>query len=234
MFSLLLLYLISAEDSDTDKIQLNVTFDGTRAILNWTGFHQTQNVYYTVYSSIDNGINWLPVSSFDYNTTQEVKVLNVYPVGSSGITIPRVTFYFKDGSTLTTERSASLKVWMEGGYYDYEGHFPFDAYGLNPYTKEQIIKVTPKTTAEFEKIMLDEMRNYDVIVFGTWDANGREYLSDEAVERVKEYINLGYGVLIGHDVIGSEFGNEVGLGRIADMFGIKLGTRQCQWLPKMF
>ncbi|KAH0785132.1 hypothetical protein GPJ56_011078 [Histomonas meleagridis] len=140
MFSLLLLYLISAEDSDTDKIQLNVTFDGTRAILNWTGFHQTQNVYYTVYSSIDNGINWLPVSSFDYNTTQEVKVLNVYPVGSSGITIPRVTFYFKDGSTLTTERSASLKVWMEGGYYDYEGHFPFDAYGLNPYTKEQIIK----------------------------------------------------------------------------------------------
>ncbi|KAH0785371.1 bacterial Ig-like domain protein [Histomonas meleagridis] len=74
---------------------------------------------------------------------------------------------------------------------------------------------------------LKSMFDYDVIFFGIHDSNGKDVINDEAVELVSQYIDLGYGVVLGHDVVGAEYGNEVGLGRIADKFGIKLGTANC-------
>ena len=40
------------------------------------------------------------------------------------------------------------------------------------------------TTVDSENEDLEFMKGFDVIVFGTWDANGRELLSDAAVSRV--------------------------------------------------
>ncbi|KAH0785419.1 Ig domain-containing protein [Histomonas meleagridis] len=135
---------------------------------------------------------------------------------------------YADGTNQTTYLSAALKVWMEGGSYEYSGeNYTFEPYGLNPYTGKQIIHVTPKVTKEFDEMTLDEMKEYDVIFFGTWDSNGGQFISNESVQRVSEYIDLGYGVLLGHDVVGSSYGREIGLGQIADKFGILLGTTDC-------
>ncbi|KAH0795964.1 Ig domain-containing protein [Histomonas meleagridis] len=76
---------------------------------------------------------------------------------------------------------------------------------------------------------LESMKNYDIIVIGIMDSNGGPYCQpySETVQRVSQYIDLGYGVLFGHDVIGYFYGNSFGYGQIADKFGIKLGTEPC-------
>ena len=74
---------------------------------------------------------------------------------------------------------------------------------------------------------LDEMKAYDVIFFGTWDENGRCVLGESAVSRVSDYIDLGYGVFLGHNTVGYRYGNSVSLGMNADKFGIILGTQEC-------
>ena len=61
------------------------------------------------------------------------------------------------------------------------------------------------------------------------DANGADTdtPSSATVQRVSDYIDLGYGVLLGHDAVGYSSGNSVGYGWIADKFGIMLGTDEC-------
>ena len=106
--------------------------------------NETNSVYFTVYyHSNENGTNWEPLNSFDYNTTNDIKVLNIHPDKSLS-SIPNATFNFLDTSTepITTYLSASLKVWMKGGYYVYEEeNYSFEPYEANPYINEQIIHV---------------------------------------------------------------------------------------------
>ncbi|KAH0787550.1 Ig domain-containing protein [Histomonas meleagridis] len=119
---------------------------------------------------------------------------------------------------------------MEGGNFTSGGiTYKFDALGQNPQTKEQIIHVTPITTRDFNNFTLDQMKNYDVIVVGIWDFNGGplDFPSSETVQRVSDYIDQGYGFLLGHDSIGFYYGNDKSYGPIADKFGIKLGTEIC-------
>ncbi|KAH0791222.1 bacterial Ig-like domain protein [Histomonas meleagridis] len=126
--------------------------------------------------------------------------------------------------------TAVLKIWMEGGYYTYENiSYNFTALGTNHTSGEQIIHVTPVSKGDFDNMSLDEMKKYDVIVIGFMDANGdfgTWFPEDETVQRVSEYIDLGYGVLFGHDVVGYVFGNEKGYGQVASKFGILLGTEE--------
>ncbi|KAH0794511.1 bacterial Ig-like domain protein [Histomonas meleagridis] len=76
---------------------------------------------------------------------------------------------------------------------------------------------------------LECMKNYDIIVIGFMDLNGGYDLQPytQTVQHVSQYIDLGYGVLLGHDAVGYFYGNFNGYGAIADKFGIKLGTESC-------
>ena len=99
--------------------------------LKWTG---PQNSSYKVYQKKPGTTHFETIGLTDFSnnaTDEEVKVLNIYP--QEGITdgrlypretpevvsnifrsIPKVEVSYLDGTTETIEKSALLKVWMEG------------------------------------------------------------------------------------------------------------------------
>ena len=92
--------------------------------LKWTG---PQNSSYKVYQKKPGSSTFETIGLADFSnnaTDEEVKVLNVYPhsknigklwEGSSAFqTLPMVNVTYLDGHTETIEKSALLKVWMEG------------------------------------------------------------------------------------------------------------------------
>ena len=92
--------------------------------LKWTG---PQNSSYKVYQKNPGSSTFETIGLTDFSnnaTDEEVKVLNVYPhsknigklwEGSSAFqTLPMVNVTYLDGHTETIEKSALLKVWMEG------------------------------------------------------------------------------------------------------------------------
>ena len=92
--------------------------------LKWTG---PQNSSFKVYQKKPGSSTFETIGLTDFSnnaTDEEVKVLNVYPhsknigklwEGSSAFqTLPMVNVTYLDGHTETIEKSALLKVWMEG------------------------------------------------------------------------------------------------------------------------
>ncbi len=99
----------------------------------------------------------------------------------------------------------------------------FQAYGKNPITGRQIIKVTHVSTREFENNP-NMIWNYDVMMHGTWDANAADLISTPAVNVIGRYIDAGKGALIGHDTIGFTMGKEYGMGLLSDRFNLFIGN----------
>ena len=87
---------------------------------------------------------------------------------------------------------------------------------------KQIIKVEHLSMKEFDQNP-NIIWNYDVLMHGTWDANGWNSLSNNSVDVIGRYIDAGKGVISGHDTIGSIFGKKFGISRIAEKFNIVRG-----------
>lgn len=106
------------------------------------------------------------------NYGKSIKVLNVYP---------------------DREDSNNLKTWMEG-------------LNLKSAEGDDLIQVTPMKLTDFNgdpdslKNNMDEY-SYDVIMFGSWDANNGVDISEEAAVATKAFIESGRGVLFGHDTV---------------------------------
>ena len=93
--------------------------------LKWTG---PQNSSYKVYQKKPGSNNFETIGITDFsNVDEEVKVLNVYPDNQSVNTIlwnttefniPTVHVRYNDGEEKDILKSASLKAWMEGRYYN--------------------------------------------------------------------------------------------------------------------
>ena len=66
--------------------------------------------------------------------------------------------------------------------------------------------------------------DYDVMMHGTWNANGVDKISTPAVNVISRYIDAGKGVLIGHDTIGYSMGKEHGMGLLAEKFNLFIGN----------
>ena len=99
--------------------------------LKWTG---PQNSSYKVYQKKPGSSNFetIGLTNFSNNATdEEVKVLNIYPqesnadgrlwptlnpsdVANIAKVLPKVQVTYLDGQTETIQKSALLKVWMEG------------------------------------------------------------------------------------------------------------------------
>ncbi|MGN1012803.1 MAG: hypothetical protein ACI4ON_03105, partial [Clostridia bacterium] len=180
------------------------------------------NYAYKAYKKESNG-EFQPISSVDFNNELEiVKVLNVYP--TSGGAIPIVTFNYNDGTSASLPKSASLKVWMEGGNMVQDGvTTTFSPCGINPYNQNQLIRVTEVASTDFNNNP-SMIWNYDVVMFGTWDCNGNaaDQPNDTAVDELKKYLDAGLGVVAGHDTIG--FSYEIGLNKIRSYFAIEAGV----------
>lgn len=111
----------------------------------------------------------------------KIKVLNVYPPQDPAATISGAS-------------SASLKTWME-------------QWGVNEESdgvKE--LKVTPVPIASFNANPYSYLGsknnwNYDIIVFGFWDYNGKADLTASSAAATRDFINNNGGVLFGHDTL---------------------------------
>ena len=76
--------------------------------LKWTG---PQGSSYRVYQKKPGSDHFETIGLTDFsNVDEEVKVLNVYPTGD----VPKVSITYLDGRQEVIEKSALLKVWMEG------------------------------------------------------------------------------------------------------------------------
>lgn len=107
-------------------LSLNVDTSNNNVKLSWTG--NNTNKWYRVFKKKQgsNDFQLMRLTDFSNDTTnEEIRVLNVYPTKESidpvmrqyeGIVenIPKATVTYLDGRTETIDRSALLKVWMEG------------------------------------------------------------------------------------------------------------------------
>ncbi|MBO5477124.1 MAG: hypothetical protein J6A15_05165, partial [Clostridia bacterium] len=203
------------------EIEATPNYSDSKINLDWNVEGGDVDGYsYKVYRKESNG-TYQPISSVDFtNELEVVNVLNVYPEASG---IPRVTFTYTDGTTQTLPKSASMKVWMEGGSMTQDGvTTTFAALGINPLNARQLIKVTPVSSSAFNNTP-SMVWNYDVVMFGTWDTNGNydDQPNDAAVEELKKFLNAGFGVVAGHDTIGYNY--EHGLNKIREYFAIETG-----------
>ncbi len=91
------------------------------------------------------------------------------------------------------EKSAGLKSWME-----------------NQSSKNDNvdIRVTSQSQSDFNENPYrylnknsDGTYNYDVIVFGFWDSYNNARINSRALDIVQDFIDGGYGVIFGHDVV---------------------------------
>lgn len=169
---------------------------------------------------------------FNYNNKykkicpQKISVLNVYPDNDSFsiseelkkeysnetienmkkiYSVPSGTYTYLNNNSVNLPRSASLKIWMEGGTYR-EGSDLYTYNDLSYYNGEKMIEVTPMSMKEFNSLstLKSKLSNFDTVFFGTWDANAWNDLSQSAYKTVKEYIESGNGVIFGHDTIAYE------------------------------
>lgn len=131
------------------------------------------------------------------NYGKSIKVLNVYP---------------------DREASNTLKTWMDG-------------LGLQSEDGTNLIQVTPITITEYNSDSEACLKNsagdylYDVIMFGSWDANDYKILEQDAYNSTRDFLDSGRGVLFGHDTLAEnntskprgtdyflEFHDDLGLG----------------------
>ena len=188
----------------TSQVNINAANGRGGVDLDWSSYDNTNKIF-KAYQKKEGASEFETISTVDfYNEIEPIKVLNVYPVyNDDGTTIPKVIYRYLDGKIEDIPKSASLKVWMEGGTMTENSvTTSFEAYGKNPKTGQQIIKITPISSIEFNN-KPDKIWDYDVVMFGIWDWNGNEtdQPNEDSLKVIEEYIKEGYGILAGHDSI---------------------------------
>ena len=109
--------------------------------------------------------------SLNYEKT--IKVLNVYP---------------------NNAEAKTLKKWM-------------DSLNLKDKSGNNLIQVTEVRIEDYNKNSADLIKNsagdylYDVIMFGSWDDNFGQDISNSGYNELKKFSDYGRGVLFGHDTI---------------------------------
>lgn len=182
----------------TKAIVASATADNTNndISINWANPDSNNPYTYQVYgkSSTDSVYQTLSTES---NKTS-IRVLDVYPDAWQE---KSTTFTSAlDGENYTVSNAAMLKSWMESANSD----------SNNGYGKG-IISVDPLDITDFNAnpttylLNSDGSYKYDVVVFGFWDGNMSEDLSNAAESVIDTYIQTGRGVLFGHDTASPYF-----------------------------
>lgn len=175
---------------DNPKLTLTENDAEQQVKLDWTMANSNDRLF-KLFKREYGQSDFQSIGNTDLQNVNQVKVLNVYPVGGN-----YSTFTTWDGETLSLPASASLKRWME----EPNKHHP-KGYG------QGIIEVTPVDIDLFnnnpESYLFDASGEYkyDVIMFGTFDGNGEKDLSSKAYYATKSFIDSGRGVLFGHDTV---------------------------------
>ena len=178
--------------------------------LDWKVTPDTNSYMYKAYARKDGETDFRPLPAGGL-AKKKVNVLNLYPrkgLSDNGTIyeLPMDTeFTTYDGESMTLPMSAKLKRWME------------EPNAENPkgYGKGQI-EVTPMDIIDFNNNPEQYLKNgdgswkYDVIMIGSYDNNAHQDLTSDAVKIIRQFVDDGRGILIGHDTISStpNIGNE--------------------------
>lgn len=143
--------------------------------LAWNDISSSYEQYgYRVLRSVDGGKNWETRST--WSGAETVRVLNVYPIAQA-------ESYLKDWmNTVVDDKTGETAG---------KGMFEIDTVHIGDYNS------APDT------YLKDSNGNYkyDVLLFGTYDANASRDLSQLSREATQEFINSGRGALFGHDTV---------------------------------
>ncbi|MFE8094401.1 hypothetical protein [Bacillus toyonensis] len=123
-----------------------------------------------------------------------IHVLEIYPETRSQDNtnkdyIPMIDFSNWKGEAFTLPKSASLKKWMEEPNKENE-----KGYGKG------LIHVDAVSITEFNKNP-SMIHKYDELVFGLWNNNNWQDISNDSVAEVNTFVASGKGLLFGHDTI---------------------------------
>ncbi|MEC3272641.1 LamG-like jellyroll fold domain-containing protein [Bacillus thuringiensis] len=123
-----------------------------------------------------------------------IHVLEIYPETRSQDDtnkdyIPMIDFSNWKGESFTLPKSASLKKWMEEPNKENE-----KGYGKG------LIHVDTVSITEFNKNP-SMIHKYDELVFGLWNNNNWQDISNDSVSEVNTFVASGKGLLFGHDTI---------------------------------
>lgn len=154
---------------------------------------EVEESIYKVYQKKPGSTAFQTISSTDFQATTKVKVLNVHP--NEGETKTCTTW---TGEKVSAPASANLKCWMEA-----PNSLSAKGYGKG------IIEVDIVTIEDFSANPSSYMKTtggawrYDVVMFGTWDANDYKDISSSAKSVIDQFLSEGRGVLFGHDTANS-------------------------------
>lgn len=123
-----------------------------------------------------------------------IHVLEIYPETKSQDPankdyIPMIDFSNWKGETFKLPKSASLKKWMEESNQEHK-----NGYGKG------LINVDAVSITEFNKDP-SMVHKYDELVFGLWNNNNWQDISNDSVSEVNKFVASGKGLLFGHDTI---------------------------------
>lgn len=194
------------------------------------------NYIYEIKRSED-AFEWQNIGlAFDYSYSMNkiiphtLKVLNVYPDNESFTmpvnlqkkyskeliatlkniySVPYGTFKYKDGTTAQKPRSSMMKIWMEGGTYS-DGKQTINYPDISKYNGNKLFEIEQMSMKEFNQKIKDvgQLENYDILFFGTWDANAWNDLNETSYMAVRKFIENGHGAIFGHDTIAYELTSE--------------------------
>ena len=194
------------------NINLSIETNENIADLSWVNNDSVKSYNYDVKKSVNGG----EFKSLDENDGNKVKVLNVYP--DSSAVNENISFTTYDGENVTIKKSASLKQWMETPNAD-------DSRGYG----RGLIEVTPVSITDFNNnpstYLFKEDNgeyNYQVVVFGTWDSNGSQDISQAAEDVMRVYLQEGNSCIMGHDTIANSATNDRNFNDLRSYFNLKL------------
>jgi len=170
-------------------INLSSSTSGNTANLSWTNNDTVKSYNYNVKKSVNGGA----FANLNENAANKINVLNVYPDNVD----QTISFTTYDGESINIKKSASLKRWMEeANGTDSRGY----GRGLIEVTPVSITAFNNNPSAYLYKNSNGKY-NYQVVVFGTWDANGNQDISTAATNVMNTYLAEGNSCVVGHDTI---------------------------------
>ena len=188
-------------------LTLSGSENGNDMNLTWTNSDTVKGYGYEVKRSVNDG-EYQDLGDFE----SKIQVLNIYPDVD-----PKITINTYDGESLTIDKSASLKQWMESS-----NSLDSRGYGRG------LIEVTPVSNSAFNanpgaylKKNADGSYNYNVLVFGTWDSYQGQDLSDAAYNVVNAYLASGASCIVGHDTVRGDDARAANFAKLRGYFNIK-------------
>ncbi len=178
--------------------------DGSYVDMKWNNISTEHEQYnYQLYRR-EEGKGWekRPI----WNESDHIRVLNVYPAGSSGKGYGSIFEEWMKEPLENEDTPAGKDIFDIGTVYINDFNNAPETYMLNS----------------------DGSWKYDVVYFGAWDCNDHKDLSDASYKVMQDFADSGRGILFGHDTVCETFGHK-NFCKFADQLGLLVINDSTVW-----